>query len=95
MSPGGEGHAIVSDYDYEAENGSGSGRDTDRGASFRRIFYRSADSVRVRSGDWGAVSGKSAIVINVNCLTILAIDHGVRFNPYRRKVFILWRDSQV
>lgn len=52
---GGEGHAIVSDFGYEMENCSGgSGKQSD---AFRRIFYRSADSVRVRSGDWGAVSG--------------------------------------
>lgn len=58
-NPGGEGHAIVSDFDYEIENSSaGSGKQSDRGAAaFRKIFYRSADSVRVRSGDWGAVSG--------------------------------------
>lgn len=58
--PGGEGHAIVSDFDYtsEMENLSGgSGKQNDRGNAFRRIFYRSADSVRVRTGDWGAVSG--------------------------------------
>lgn len=58
VHPGGEGHAIVSDFDYEAENLSGgSGKQAERGNAFRRIFYRSADSVRVRSGDWGAVSG--------------------------------------
>ena len=55
---GGEGHAIISDFDFEIENSSGgSGKQTDRGTAFRRIFYRAADSVRVRSGDWGAVSG--------------------------------------
>ncbi|KAL3808937.1 hypothetical protein ACHAXA_001128 [Cyclostephanos tholiformis] len=56
--PDGEVHAIVSDYDYEMENLSGSsGKLIERGTAFRRIFYRAADSVHVRTGDWGAVSG--------------------------------------
>ena len=57
--PDGEGHAIVSDFDYEMEKLSGSsGKQIERGTAFRRIFYRAADSVRVRTGDWGAVSGE-------------------------------------
>ena len=57
--PDGDGHAVVSDFDYEIENLSGgSGQRTDRGGSaFRRIFYRAADSVRVRTGDWGGLGG--------------------------------------
>jgi hypothetical protein len=57
--PDGDGHAIVSDFDYEIENLSGgSGKLIDRsGSAFRRIFYRAADSVRVRSGDWGGLGG--------------------------------------
>jgi len=58
-NPDSEGHAIVSDFDYEIENLSGgSGKLIDRGGSaFRRIFYRAADSVRVRTGDWGNLGG--------------------------------------
>jgi len=64
--PGGGGHAIVSDFDFETENSSGgSGKQIDRGAAFRRIFYRAADSVRVRSGDWGAVSGGKYLFFGV------------------------------
>lgn len=57
--PDNDGHAIVSDFEYEIENLSGgSGKLVDRGGStFRRIFYRSADSVRVRTGDWGGLRG--------------------------------------
>ena len=58
--PDGEGHAIVSDFEYDMDNLSGSsksGKQLERGNAFRRIFYRAADSVRVRTGDWGAVSG--------------------------------------
>jgi len=52
------GYAIVSDFDFDTENSSsGSGKQIDRATAFRRIFYRATDSVRVRSGDWGAVSG--------------------------------------
>jgi len=55
--PSGEGHAIVSDYDYGEENASGGSEKQERVTSFRRIFYRASDSVRVRSGDWTAISG--------------------------------------
>lgn len=55
--PDGEGNAIVSGFDYEESTSCGSGKQLERGSAFRRIFYRAADSVRVRTGDWGAVSG--------------------------------------
>lgn len=56
--PSGEGHAIVSDFDYgNPENLSGDSEKQDRETAFRRIFYRAADSVRVQTGDWGTVSG--------------------------------------
>ncbi|KAL7554277.1 hypothetical protein ACHAWF_017721 [Thalassiosira exigua] len=55
--PGNEGHAIVSAFESEIENLSGGSGKLDRGTAFRRIFYRAVDSVRMRSGDWGAVSG--------------------------------------
>ena len=61
MHPDGEGpagEAIFSDFDYEMENLSvSSGKHGDKNTSFRRIFYRAADSVRVRTGDWGVVGG--------------------------------------
>lgn len=54
-----EGHAIVPELDEaEYSSASGSKRQPERlSSSFRRIFYRSADSVRVRTGDWGEISG--------------------------------------
>ena len=54
-----EGHAIVPELDEaEYSSASGSKQQLERlSSSFRRIFYRSADSVRVRTGDWGEISG--------------------------------------
>ena len=48
----------MSDFDF-GENSSGSEKQIDnKGAAFRRIFFRAADSVRLRSGDFGgAVNG--------------------------------------
>jgi hypothetical protein len=52
--PDGEG---VSEFEPDGNASVASGRLGDRGTSFRKIFYRAVDSVRVRSGDWGVGGG--------------------------------------
>eukprot|EP00804_Cyclotella_cryptica_P022229 CCRYP_017931-RA/>CCRYP_017931-RA protein AED:0.02 eAED:0.02 QI:5792/1/1/1/0.8/0.81/11/115/2214 len=52
------GGALVSDIDYEIENLSvSSDKYVEKNTSFRRIFYRAADSVLVRTGDWEGFGG--------------------------------------
>ena len=51
--PDGEG---VSEFDPESASVA-SGMMGERSTSFRKIFYRAVDSVRVRSGDWGVGGG--------------------------------------
>lgn len=53
--PTGEG--VVADIDYENLSVS-SGKYFESNPSFRKIFYRAADSVMVRTGDWGGFGGK-------------------------------------
>jgi hypothetical protein len=53
--PTGEG--IVTDIDYENLSVT-SGAYPEGNPSFRKIFYRAADSVMVRTGDWGGFGGK-------------------------------------
>jgi len=52
--PDGEG---VSEFEPDGNASVASGRLGDRSTSFRKIFYRAVDSVRVRSGDWGVGGG--------------------------------------
>ncbi len=52
--PDGEG---VSESEPDGNASVASGRLGDRSTSFRKIFYRAVDSVRVRSGDWGVGGG--------------------------------------
>ena len=54
--PDGEGVA-----EFEHDNASV----TERSASFRKIFYRAVDSVRVRSGDWGVGGGGKYLFFGV------------------------------
>jgi hypothetical protein len=53
--PTGEG--VVTDIDYENLSVT-SGKYFESNPSFRKIFYRAADSVMVRTGDWGGFGGK-------------------------------------
>lgn len=54
----GDGHAVVSpEFDLEDNSSGGSSKQVNRISAFRRIFYRSAGSINVRTGDWGAISG--------------------------------------
>lgn len=53
--PTGEG--VVTDIDYENLSIT-SAKYFESNPSFRKIFYRAADSVMVRTGDWGGFGGK-------------------------------------
>jgi hypothetical protein len=54
---GPSGGAFMSDMDYDDILSVNSAKHLDKNTSFRRIFYRAADSVLVRTGDWAGFGG--------------------------------------